>query len=148
MTKAVDFSAASKRHYRDAELLLTNNRIPNAGHLFGFAAECGIKALLVSHGLRVDSTTGDIKEEKEKNKPYKYKTHINVLINNVKAFKDSRMYSQYVEMMPNLMAFSNWNTNHRYYDESSIPASHNNWREAAREVMQMLDKAKSDGVIA
>ena len=60
MTKMVDFSGAGRRHYKDAELLKSDNRIPNAGHLFGFAAECGIKALLVSHGLSTDPTTGDL----------------------------------------------------------------------------------------
>ncbi|MEW5801537.1 MAG: hypothetical protein AB1847_05455 [bacterium] len=143
MAKVVDFSGASKRHYHDAELLLTNSRIPNAGHLFGFAAECGIKALLVSYGLQVDKTTGDIIEKK----PFKYKTHINVLINNVQTFPGSPAYFQYVQMMPKLMAFSNWHTSHRYHEESSIPGSHNNWHEAAKEVIKMLDQALADGVI-
>ena len=143
MTKSVDFFGAGRRHYQDAQLLLNNCRIPNAGHLFGFAAECGIKALLVSHGLPTDPTTGDLVETK----PYKYKTHVNVLINNVEAFSNSPMYSKYLGMMPKLKAFSNWDTTHRYYDELSIPASLLDWHAAAREVISMLDQAKLDGVI-
>jgi hypothetical protein len=50
-------------------------------------------------------------------------------------------------MMPNLKAFSNWDTSHRYYDELSIPTSLTNWRTAAEEVIRMLDQAKLDGVI-
>lgn len=143
MTKTVDFSGAGRRHYQDAELLKSNNRIPNAGHLFGFAAECGIKALLVSHGLSTDPTTGDLVETK----PYKYKTHVNVLINNVQTFSGSPGYSKYVGMMPNLKAFSNWDTSHRYYDELLIPTSFTDWRTAAEEVIRMLDQARLDGVI-
>ena len=143
MTKRVDFSGAGRRHYQDAELLMSNNRIPNAGHLFGFAAECGIKALLVSHGLSTDPTTGDLVETR----PYKYKTHVDALINNVQTFSGSPGYSKYVGMMPNLKAFSNWDTSHRYYDESSIPAFLADWRTAAEEVIRMLDQAKLDGVI-
>ena len=144
MTGNVDFQGASKRHYRDAELLMTNKRISNAGHLFGFAAECGIKALLVAYGLKTDSRTGDIKENK---KPYRYKTHVNTLINNVQTFSSSRQYSKYLGMMPNLNSFSDWNTGHRYWNEAAIPPSHSRWCNAAREVLKMLDQAVIDGVI-
>jgi hypothetical protein len=147
MTGNVDFQGASKRHYRDAELLMTNKCIPNAGHLFGFAAECGIKALLVAYGLKTDPHTGDIKEKREKKKPLKYKTHVNSLINNVQTFTGSRQYSKYLGMMPNLMAFGDWYTEHRYWNESSIPPSYSGWRDGAREVIQMLDQAKIDGVL-
>lgn len=144
MTGNVDFQGASKRHYKDAELLITNKRIANAGHLFGFAAECGIKALLVAYGLETDPRTGDIKETA---RPSRYKTHVNTLINNVQTFAGSRQYSKYLGMMPNLKAFSNWDTGHRYWNEAAIPPSHSRWRDAAREVIQMLDQAKLDGVI-
>jgi hypothetical protein len=143
MTTIVDFYGAGRRHYEDAELLMNHTRLPNAGHLFGFAAECGVKALLVTHGLSTDPATGDLVETR----PYKYKTHINVLISNVQAFQGSQGYSKYLGMMPNLRTFSNWDTSHRYYNESSIPASLTDWRTAAAEVIKMLDQAKLDGVI-
>ncbi|OPY90208.1 MAG: hypothetical protein A4E72_00772 [Syntrophus sp. PtaU1.Bin208] len=143
MEKNVDFQGASSRHFRDAELLMGNKRISNAGHLFGFAAECGIKALLVAYGLETDSSAGDIMEKR----PYRYKTHVNTLINNVQTFPGSRQYSKYLGMMPNLKAFSDWNTGHRYWNESAIPLSCSGWRDAAKEVLQMLDQAKLDGVI-
>ena len=142
MIKIVDFSGASRRHYRDAELLMDNSRVPNAGQLLGFAAECGIKALLIAHGLQTDSKTGDIKEKGP------YRTHINALINNVQTSPSSRGYSKYLGMLPNLRAFVDWDTKHRYWDESSIPSSHTDWQKAAKEVMEMLDQAKLDGVIA
>lgn len=143
MAEKVDFHGASRRHYRDAELLMNSKRIPNAGHLFGFAAECGIKALLVAYGLETDSRTGDIMETR----PYKYKTHVNTLINNVQTFPGSRQYSKYLGMMPNMKAFSDWNAGHRYWNESAIPPSCSGWHHAAKEVLQMLDQAKLDGVI-
>jgi hypothetical protein len=143
MTGNVDFQGASKRHYQDAELLIANKRIPNAGHLLGFAAECGIKALLVAYGLETDPQTGDIKEAR----PPRYKTHVNTLINNVQTFAVSRQYSKYLGMMPNLKAFSDWDTGHRYWNGAAIPPAHSRWRNAAREVVQMLDQAKLDGVL-
>ncbi len=38
-----DYNEAALRHYRDAEHLADDNRIDNAAHLIGFAAECAIK---------------------------------------------------------------------------------------------------------
>jgi len=143
MSTTVDFSGSSRRHYGDAKLLLTNARIPNAGHLFGFAAECGVKALLIAHGLTTDPATGDIVEAR----PYKYRTHINVLINSVQTFSTSRVYSKYLGMVPNLSVFSNWDTSYRYWGESSIPTSHEDWDRAAEEVIRMLDQAILDGVM-
>lgn len=139
----MDFLGSSKRHYQDAELLTSNNRYPNAGHLFGFAAECGLKALLISHGLRTNPATGDIVESH----PYKYKTHVDVLINNVFTFSSSRNFVKYLSIMPGIMAFSNWKIEHRYFFESLIPASLSNWKKAAGEVMKALQQAELDGVI-
>ena len=64
-------------------------------------------------------------------------------------FKHSQSlgYSKYLGMMPNLKAFSDWDTSHRYYDELSIPASLTDWHVAAGEVITMLDQGKLDGVI-
>ena len=144
MARKIDFRGSSRRHYSDAEFLLQDSRLPNAGHLFGFAAECGIKALLVAHGLRTDQATGDIEEQR----PYKqYKTHVNVLINNMQTFPSSPNYSKYLGMMPNLQYFSDWDASHRYYDEAAIPSSHARWRQAALEIIRTLDQAKLDGVM-
>ncbi len=40
-----DFLDAHERHWQDAELLLTNQRLANADHLYGMSAECGLKRL-------------------------------------------------------------------------------------------------------
>jgi hypothetical protein len=38
------YREAALRHWEDAELLCQNARIANADHLYGFSAECAIKA--------------------------------------------------------------------------------------------------------
>jgi len=55
-----DFRRASIRHFKDAEFLNTNGRSPNAGHLYGFSAECGIKAFLIGMGHPTESD-GDMR---------------------------------------------------------------------------------------
>ena len=44
MTEAYDVAAT--RHFRDGQLLESEDRLSNADQLFGFAAECAIKAAL------------------------------------------------------------------------------------------------------
>jgi hypothetical protein len=40
------YGAAAIRHYVDAETLAASDRLDNAGHLIGFAAECAVKCAL------------------------------------------------------------------------------------------------------
>ena len=45
VTHSADFSNAHNRHWQDAELLFCDRRWANADHLYGFSAECGLKAV-------------------------------------------------------------------------------------------------------
>lgn len=139
----IDYHHAAKRSYRDAELLMANTRPINAGHLYGFASECGIKSLLVAHGLPTNPTTGDIIE----NRPYNYRVHINKLVSTMPAFVSGRGGAKYLAMMPNINHFSNWRVEFRYYLDTAVPTNVNSWRSATIEVITMLDQAVLDGVI-
>ena len=44
-----NYSSAAIRHWKDAELLERENRIENADHHYGFAAECAIKKVLIAY---------------------------------------------------------------------------------------------------
>lgn len=143
-TKRVDFHNAGKRHFTDAELLFTLSREASAGHLYGFAAECGIKTLLVWKDYPTDPDTGELVEKGHKKK---FRTHIHALVKNIntlRAFLDGRGAAKYLAMLPNLDNFSDWNIDHRYYADTALPSSLLKWREAAREIMRMLDEAMLD----
>lgn len=143
-TKRVDFRQAATRHFKDAELLMDQARQANAGHLYGFAAECGVKALLVWRGYPSDPSTGEI----IKKTPNKFRVHIDELtknINMIYTFLDGHGAAKYLAMIPSIGDFSDWKTDHRYYIESALPPSVLNWRKASREIMQMLDQAMLDG---
>lgn len=139
----INFHRAAQRHFQDAELLLGNTREANAGHLYGFVAECGIKALLVASGFPVDSR-GDIPWRDQ------FRQHANRLANQVtriQTFIQGRLGAKYFAHVSHIADFSDWSTDHRYYDDSALPSSTAKWRSAATQVMQMLDQAKLDGVI-
>lgn len=145
-TTTINFHGAAMRHHSDAMFLQSDRRDANAGQLYGFVAECGIKALLVACGLSVEAD-GDIKKgEKGKN----FKTHVDALaaqINMIHGFLEGRAMAGYMAHIPDIANFCDWNTAYRYYDESQIPPSLGKWNSAASQIMKMLDIAKSDGVI-
>ena len=45
-------TASARRHLQAAEMLLTGHRKDVAGYLFGIAAECAIKAMMIDAGFR------------------------------------------------------------------------------------------------
>ena len=50
----LDFRDAAKRHWKDAEYLLEDERFAaNADHLFGMSAECALKAVMLSLGMQM-----------------------------------------------------------------------------------------------
>ena len=51
-----DFLDAHKRHWADAELLYNEDRWANADHLYGMAAECGLKRLILLFALDGEQT--------------------------------------------------------------------------------------------
>lgn len=54
MTPPTDFADAHGRHWGDAELLYAHECLANADQLYGFSAECGLKALMEVLGMRLD----------------------------------------------------------------------------------------------
>lgn len=143
LLKPVDFPAAARRHMEDAKLLEANSRLPNAGHLLGFVAECGLKALLTWHGHVTDA-------EGSPEPKSGFRTHIDQLViperlKLLKLFVDGRSGAKYLAMIPNIGAFSDWKPGHRYYSEAALPTSFRAWKAAAHEVGRMLDQALIDG---
>ena len=50
-----DFFDAQQRHWVDAEHLLQAQRWANADHLYGMAAECGLKQLMLIFNMPYDA---------------------------------------------------------------------------------------------
>ncbi len=117
VTKVINYAESSKRHFQDAELLKHEGRAPNAGHLYGVSAECGIKALLVALGHRTDSD-GNMEASTGLRK------HIDEL-QLPRAFQQLQNYAsgpngaRLLAMLPNVAQFADWKVDHRYYAGSS-----------------------------
>jgi hypothetical protein len=150
MPSTVNFPLAAKRHWYDASLLESNGRTGNAGQLYGFSAECGIKSLLIGLGYPCDH---DGSPEKKKNLPSgvpEIRKHIHELvgvIGDIQIYASGRSGAKYSAMFPSINNFAKWSTEHRYWVDAAIPNSLPAWKAAAKEVMGMLDAAFLDGVL-
>ena len=140
---SINFQEAARRHFYDAELLLVHHgRTAGAGQLYGFAAECGIKSLLVWQGYPTDAVTGDIR------KGQTLRAHIHQIAANINLLQthlQGRGATRYLALMPSIGNFSDWTTDHRYFAASELPPSAAAWRSAAGEVLKMLDQTRLDG---
>lgn len=143
--RIVNFHEAALRHLADAKLLESNKRLPNAGYLYGYAAECGLKFLLVAHEYPTDSEGSPAKSDK-------FRSHIDRMVitntfTTLGNYLNSRSGAKYLAMIPNIGDFSDWHVGHRYFTASALPDSFSRWQAAAHQVGRMLDQARIDGKI-
>lgn len=131
-----DFTDAHYRHWEDAELLYDNGRWSNADQLYGFSAECGLKAVMVVLGMQVD-VTGRVEK--------KYREHAQKLWPIFVQFAADRNGSQYMALLPNGEPFSDWSHHDRYahrkhFDKANVDPH----RRAAQGIQNMVEHAKQD----
>ena len=136
-----DFLDAHERHWRDAELLWQQKRLANADHLFGIAAECGLKRLM----LAFDMPFGQKKQNMPDNKADQ--VHANGIWDRYESYRSGHVRGAgYALSIGN--PFSNWDVNQRYAPESEFDEirveSH---RQGAKQANQLIRKALGDGLI-
>lgn len=141
----VNYAQAARRHFHDALQLLASHRHGNAGHLFGFAAESGLKAVLVACGVPTDAD-GGIPQG------HRLRQHVPTLgdrlVTDGHLVPDGRFATIYMAKVSSLGDFRDWSIDHRYWADAALPvASVSRWRNCAAEIMAMLDQASEDGVL-
>lgn len=153
MSNEVNYVAAARRHLNDGRLLLEQGRRANAGQLFGFSIECGLKALLLASGVAQGTDGGIAGQDPNTGKRHPLRTHMPSLSANIDThghlIRDGSQMTRYMAMLPSLQHGRDWDVNHRYWDESRIPLSSvPGWQQAAVEANDMLDQVQLDGVLS
>jgi hypothetical protein len=112
----IHFGEAARRHWNDALFLRENKRPPNADQLFGFSAECALKAVMISLGAPT-SAGGDLSERS-------HWRHIDALWGEFQAFASGRRGSRSLSALTGFAEnpFSDWHTSQRYGSDSSSPS--------------------------
>ena len=133
-----DFLDAHDRHWEDAETLFGHQRWANADQLYGFSAECGLKAVMQALGMPIDTTTGT--------PPKKYRKHIQDLWPLFQTYAGSRNGATYLAMLPTGSPFADWSHHDRYAHQSYCPepdaVSH---RMAAKKLRPLVRHAQQNG---
>lgn len=135
-----DFLDAHERQWQDAELLLDNQRWANADHLYGMAAECGLKRLMVAFGMPYDSSGGRPTEKKDIK-------HADQIWVRYEAYR-SKHHQGSGYPLPNANPFSNWRAEQRYDHHTQFTdATARDHRAGVEEVRKLLKKAEREGLI-
>ncbi|MDD5330599.1 MAG: hypothetical protein PHX38_11365 [Sulfuricella sp.] len=105
-----NYADAALRHWKDAELLEQENRIENADHHYGFAAECAIKKILIE--LPAFSKKQGLENS--------YKEHVNVLWDKVNYQNLQKSYPTLSAILKSANPFLDWHVNQRYLADGGI----------------------------
>ena len=138
MIHSADFTDAHRRHWSDAQLLFRHARWANADQLYGFSAECGLKAVMRALGMPVETTGMPEKPEHRK--------HIQEIWPAFTTFAKGRSGARYLGMLSVGEPFSDWSHHNRYANRNQFPKPHvRPHRNAAWEVCRMVRQAAKDG---
>ena len=133
-----DFQDAHERHWEDAEMLYNYSRWANADHLYGMAAECGLKCVMLAFGMPVNS--GGV--------PYSNdKKHADGIWARYESYSCGHPRGAHYAL-PAVNPFSDWDVNQRYAKRSDFEQlraqSH---QTGANIVRKLVYKAIRDGLI-
>jgi len=134
-----DFLDAHHRHLNDADSLFNASRLANADHLYGMAAECGLKRLMMAFGMQIGST-GDPKQEKDKQ-------HADKVWVRYETYRSGHVQGlQYG--LPSTFPFDDWKASQRYEKEerfyyARVEPHHS----AAHAVHALLKSAERAGLV-
>ena len=133
-----DFFDSHNRHLSDALSLYRLQRWANADHLFGLAAECGLKRLMIAFGIKTDN---------DGTPEGKYKIHINKLWGKYDTVRTG--HNQGVGYaLSSTNPFRIWDISDRYGSQSNFDQERvDQHRLGAEEVDRLIKRARKDGLL-
>ena len=136
MTPPADFTGAHRRHWEDAELLFASERLGNADHLYGFSAECGLKAVMTALGMQLGPAGKP---------PREYRKHVRELWPEFEEFASRHRGGRYLNELPTESPFSDWSHHDRdARDGHPGAAAVGRHRRAARRIRRLVQGADMD----
>lgn len=135
-----DFQDAHERHWHDAEHLHAQNRLANADHLYGMAAECGLKRLMQAMGMSYDPTRDRPTHKLDR-------VHANGIWARFETYRCGH-HGGAAYALPSLNPFSDWDVSQRYanqqhFDEARVDPH----KEGAAAVRRLVRMAQFEGII-
>lgn len=135
-----DFLDAHERHWTDAETLFQAQRWANADHLYGMAAECGLKRLMLAFGMKVNPSTGSPVDDKD------WK-HANGIWARFESYRCGH-HQGAAYVLPTPDPFTDWEVAQRYAHQSNFDQARvNGHQSGASQVRELVKKARREGLI-
>ncbi|MCQ9707396.1 hypothetical protein ACRWOO_00515 [Streptomyces sp. NEAU-PBA10] len=151
LTQEEHFASAATRHFRDGDYLREGSCLPSADHLYGFAAECAVKSLLLRF---TEVSTGPLEGEKRPSKRPRAKHpeepnrtilfgHVNELVGQVGLFARGRSGAPLHALVAgDLRVFEKWDVSDRYRDGRQVRADAvDDRRDAAHRILSLHEQA-------
>lgn len=135
-----DFLDAHDRHWDDAERLFQYQRWANADHLYGIAAECGIKRLMLSFGMPFDIAKDRPDRDQDRQ-------HANAVWTRFESYRcGHHRGASYT--LPASNPFHDWEVSQRYAHQSDFDQSHaQSHQTGAQQVRNLVKKAQREGLL-
>lgn len=135
---SLDYKDAAYRHREDADTLMEKQRWPNADQLYGFAAECALKAIMETLGMILSRDGVPLERQ--------YRVHIDQLWKEFQTLASDSNCAGYAAALSQNNPFAEWNVSQRYYSTVSISeVTASGHKEGAVEVFKILSQAVVDG---
>jgi hypothetical protein len=135
-----DFLDAHKRHWDDAERLLPAQRWANADHLYGMAAECGLKRLMMAFSMPYDTA-------KDRPANQQDRVHADGIWARFESYRCGHMQGTgYV--LPANNPFHDWDVSDRYAHQSNFDQARAQAHQAGATVIrELVKKARREGLL-
>ena len=139
-TLTTDFKDAHDRHWEDAGSLFRDSRWANADHLYGLAAECGLKALMRCFGMGFDTVRDRPSQTDDR-------VHADKAWTRYESYRSGHP-SGVRYCLPSVNPFSNWSADQRYWHRNGFTKCQTEeHRKGAELVRDLLNKAFLEGLI-
>ena len=135
-----DFLDAHESHWDDAERLFTASRFANADHLYGIAAECGLKRLMLAFGMPFDAIKDRPANRDDRN-------HIAQIWERFESYRSGHANGPgYLLAAPN--PFNAWDVSDRYAHQANFDQTYAQPHQAgATVVCTLIKKAQFEGLL-
>lgn len=139
MTMNADYLDSHERHLTDADLLHASSLWANADHLYGMAAECGLKRIMQAFGMPLKSTTGSPQQRADW-------VHADGIWARFESYRSGH-HQGAAYVLPTTSPFSDWDVSQRYAHRSNFDQTRaDSHRTGANVVRTLIQKAKLEGL--